>query len=84
MMPDPNSPTSSTPRATPRNGLLHAAAVQLLAADRLAELIGAENARSHCLGLAMAYGVDVEEAKAILRLNIPEAQRAMASGQVPA
>ena len=84
MMPDPNSPTSATPGAPSDADLLYAAAVRLLAADRLAELIGDSNARAHVLGLASAYGLTAEDSISILRLDVQAAQRAMVTGQVPA
>jgi len=84
MMPDPNSPTSAAPGASADADLLYAAAVRLLAADRMAELIGGSNARAHVMGLAYAYGLTLEDSVAILRLDVHAAQRAMVTGQVPA
>lgn len=84
MMPDPNSPTSAAPGASADADLLYAAAVRLLAADRLAELIGDNNARAHVLGLAHAYGMTLDESIAILHMDLDAARRAMVTGQVPA
>ena len=83
MMPDPNSLTSGTPAAPTDADLLYAAAVRMLAADRLAELTCDPTSRVQCIGLAARYGMTRDDVVAIITCGYAQARRALITGQVP-
>ena len=83
MMPDPNSLTSGTLAAPTDADLLYAAAVRMLAADRLAELTDHPTSRVKCIGLAARYGMTREDVVAVITCSRHQARRALITGQVP-